>query len=141
MQIEATYFVGRLLEAVHLLLPMVAASLKARLETDHAFRGEMAVWAVRQGIAGDPRDADFAESIARQIIYRLLGKVLFFQSLRRSARHLPDLDLRDVDTARVLPTLPRLLPAPWKSTTTRSLPRTCRIGSNGRPTPRASLLR
>ncbi len=28
VQIEATYFVGRLLEAVHLLLPMVAASLK-----------------------------------------------------------------------------------------------------------------
>lgn len=105
VQIEATYFVGRLLDAVRRLLPMVSASLLSRLETDHAFRQEMSVWAVRQGIAGDPRDAEFAESIARQIIYRLLGKVLFYQSLRRSARQLPDLDLRGVDTARVLPTL------------------------------------
>ena len=105
VQIEATYFVGRLFEAVHQLLPMVSTSLQSRLETDHAFREEMAVWAVRQGIAGDPREAEFAESIARQIIYRLLGKVLFYQSLRRSARQLPDLDLRGDDTARVLPTL------------------------------------
>ena len=104
-QIDATYFVGRLLEAVHRLLPMVSGSLQFSSETDHAFREELAVWAVKQGIAGDPRDPDFAESIARQIIYRLLGKVLFYQSLRRSARQLPNLDLRGVDTSRVLPTL------------------------------------
>lgn len=103
--IDATYFVGRLLDAVHRLLPLVAESLQVRLQTDHAFRGEIAVWAVRQGIAGDPQDAEFARSIARQIIYRLLGKVLFYQSLRRAARQLPELDLRGVDSAQVLPTL------------------------------------
>jgi hypothetical protein len=105
VQVDATYFVGRLLDAVHRLLPLVANSLLVRLQTDHAFRGEMAVWAVRQGIAGDPQDPEFARSIARQIIYRLLGKVLFYQSLRRVARQLPDLDLRGVDSAQVLPTL------------------------------------
>lgn len=105
VQVDATYFVGRLLNAVHRFLSLVADSLLLRLQTDHSFRGEMAVWAVRQGIAGDPQDPEFARSIARQIIYRLLGKVLFYQSLRRVARQLPDLDLRGVDSAQVIPTL------------------------------------
>lgn len=105
VKIDATYFVGRLLDAVHKLLPLVSRSLQSRLETDHSLRHEVAVWAVRQGIAGDPRDAGFCESIARQIIYRLLGKVLFYQSLRRSARQLPDLDLSGLDTSQILPAL------------------------------------
>ena len=76
------------------LLPMVTASLLDRLTNNVSFRGEMTGWAVKQGIAGSPDDPDFAESIARQIIYRLLGKMLFYQSLRRSARQLPKLRLR-----------------------------------------------
>lgn len=105
VQIDATYFVGRLLEAVHRLLPLVSESLVSRLSTDHVFRNEMAIWAVRQGIAGDPQDVEFAQSVARQIIYRLLGKVLFYHSLRRVARHLPDLDFKGVDSSQVLPKL------------------------------------
>jgi len=105
VRIEATYFVNRLLDAVHLLLPMVSRSIHDRLGTDVTFRGELTAWAVKQAIAGDPTDPDFAESIARQIIYRLLGKILFYQSLRRSARNLPKLDFVGVDTAQVLPTL------------------------------------
>ena len=105
VKIDATYFVGRLLEAVHRLLPLVSDSLHLRLECDLPFREEIAVWAVKQGIAGDPRDLEFARSIARQIVYRLLGKVLFYQSLRRSARQLPDLDFRGVDSSQVLPGL------------------------------------
>jgi hypothetical protein len=107
VRIDATYFVRRLLDAVHRLLPWVTDSLHLRLDSDPAFREEMAVWAVKQGIAGDPRDVGFARSIARQIVYRLLGKVLFYQSLRRSARHLPDLDFRGADTSEVLPSLRR----------------------------------
>src|SRR4030065_427163 len=52
-------------------------------------------------------DRDFSLSIARQIIYRLLGKILFYQSLRRVARQLPSLDLSGVDPSQVLPTLRR----------------------------------
>jgi type I restriction enzyme M protein len=105
VEIDATYFVNRLLDAVHHLLPMVTRSIHDRLGGDVAFRNELTTWAVKQAIAGDPADPEFAQSIARQIIYRLLGKILFYQSLRRSARHLPKLDFEGVDTAQVLPKL------------------------------------
>lgn len=105
VQIDATYFVNRLLDAVHHLLPLVADSVHHRLMADAAFRGELSTWAVKQGIAGSPSDSEFAESITRQIIYRLLGKVLFYQSLRRSARQLPKLDFDRADTSEVLPGL------------------------------------
>jgi hypothetical protein len=105
VQIDATYFVNRLLDAVRHLLPMVTASLHDRMAGNSSFRGEIAAWAVPQGIAGSPDDPEFAESIARQIIYRLLGKMLFYQSLRRSARQLPKLDFDNIDTSQVLPKL------------------------------------
>ncbi len=105
VKIDATYFVNRLLDAVRHLLPIVTASLLDRLINNVTFRGEITRWAVKQGIAGSPDDPEFAASIARQIIYRLLGKVLFYQSLRRSARQLPKLDFDNVDTAQVLPKL------------------------------------
>ena len=105
VEIDATYFVNRLLDAVRHLLPMVTASLLDRITNNATFRGEITGWAVKQGIAGSPEDPDFAKSIARQIIYRLLGKMLFYQSLRRSARQLPKLDFDTLDTAQVLPKL------------------------------------
>ena len=105
VKIDATYFVNRLLDAVRHLLPIVTASLLDRLTNNVTFRGEITGWAVKQGIAGSPDDPEFADSIARQIIYRLLGKMLFYQSLRRSARQLPKLDFDNVDTAQVLPKL------------------------------------
>lgn len=105
VKIDATYFVNRLLDAMRHLLPVVTASLFDRLTSNVTFRGEIAGWAVKQGIAGSPDDPEFAESIARQIIYRLLGKILFYQSLRHSARQLPKLDFDNIDTAQVLPKL------------------------------------
>jgi SAM-dependent methyltransferase len=105
VKIDATYFVNRLLDAVRHLLPIVTASLLDRVTNNVGFRSEITAWAVKQGIAGSPDDPEFAESIARQIIYRLLGKILFYQSLRRSARQLPKLDFDNVDTAQVLPKL------------------------------------
>lgn len=105
VKIDATYFVSRLLDAVRHLLPIVAASLLDRLTNNVTFRGEITGWAVKQGIAGSPDDPEFADSIARQIIYRLLGKMLFYQSLRQSARQLPKLYLDNVDTSQVLPKL------------------------------------
>jgi len=105
VEIDATYFVNRLLDAVRHLLPIVTASLLDRLTNNVTFQSEITGWAVKQGIAGSPDDPEFAESIARQIIYRLLGKMLFYQSLRRSARQLPKLDFDNVDTAQVLPKL------------------------------------
>ena len=105
VEIDATYFVGRLIDATHRLLPMVSKSVHHRLTSDNDFRDQITGWALKQGIAGSPADPEFAESVSRQIIYRLLGKVLFYQSLRRTARQLPKLDLQDVDSSQVLKTL------------------------------------
>jgi len=107
VRIEATYFVQRLIDSVHELLPMVTDSLHMRFGMDLELRARFSQWATAQSIAGSPTDRDFALSIARQIIYRLLGKMLFYQSLRRAARHLPPLDLAGVDPSQVLPTLRR----------------------------------
>src|SRR5207248_2183943 len=73
VQLDATYFVNRLLDAVHHLLPMVSNSVHLRLQDEVPFREQMSAWAVKQGIAGSPTDPEFSESIARQIIYRILG--------------------------------------------------------------------
>ena len=105
VRIDATYFVQSLLDAVHALLPLVTDSLHVRLEMDLELRAKFNVWALTQGIAGDYRDRDYALAIARHIIYRLLGKILFYQSLRRSARQLPALNLDDIDSSQILPTL------------------------------------
>ena len=103
VNIDATYFVGRLIDAVHRLLPMVSNSIHHRMQSDPVFRKDIEKWAVKQSIAGSPTDPEFSKSISRHIIYRLLGKVLFYKSLRRSARHLPKLDLKGFKSSHVLP--------------------------------------
>ncbi|HEY2342224.1 MAG TPA: N-6 DNA methylase, partial [Chthoniobacteraceae bacterium] len=105
VQVEATYFVERLLQSVHALLPLLSSSLIEQLEMKLDLRAKVQAWAVIQGIAGGHDDPAYCDSIARQIIYRLLGKILFYQSLRRAARQLPALDLDGVETSQVLPTL------------------------------------
>ena len=105
VRIEATYFVQRLIDSVHQLLPLVTDSLHTRFGMDMDLRSRFSQWATAQSIAGSPTDREFAQSIARQIIYRLLGKILFYQSLRRVARHLPLLDLTGVDPSLALSTL------------------------------------
>jgi hypothetical protein len=107
VNVDATWFVGRLIESVHELLPLVTDSLHTRLGMDDALRGKVEKWAVTQGIGGSATDREFVESITRQIIYRLLGKILFYQSLRRAARQLPPLNVDGIESSEVLPTLNR----------------------------------
>lgn len=105
VKIDATYFVRRLIDAVHKLLPSVQATILHRIETEVPFRKEITDWALKQGIAGSPADPEFAGSISRQVIYRLLGKMLFYQSLRKSVKQLPKLDMAGLDSAKILPQL------------------------------------
>jgi hypothetical protein len=107
VNVDATWFVGRLIESVHELLPLVTDSLHHRLGVEDALRASVERWAVTQGIAGSAADREFVESITRQIIYRLLGKILFYQSLRRAARQLPPLTADGLDSSEVLPALNR----------------------------------
>lgn len=107
VNVDATWFVGRLIESVHELLPLVTDSLHTRLGMEDTLRANLVKWAVTQGIAGSAADREFVESITRQIIYRLLGKILFYQSLRRAARQLPPLSVDGIESSEVLPTLNR----------------------------------
>ncbi|SPE51716.1 hypothetical protein SBV1_1410002 [Verrucomicrobia bacterium] len=107
VNVDATWFVGRLIDSVHELLPLVTDSLHNRLGIEDTLRVNVEKWAVAQGIAGSAADREFVESITRQIIYRLLGKVLFYQSLRRAARQLPPLNVDGIENSEVLPTLNR----------------------------------
>lgn len=102
---DADFFVERLTQAVDVLKPAVKQALRTKLGVDAAFGQELSEWAVRQGIPADLRSADFIEAVVRQAIYRLMGKIIFYQSLRRAAPQLPPMDLSGLDTGQVLPRL------------------------------------
>jgi len=97
----ATYFVRRLREAVDNLWPPVERSLRTQMSRDPQFKKQLAAWTAKQGIANFG-DAAFYETVARQVVYRLVGKILFYQSLRRHVPTLPPLDLAEVNEALVM---------------------------------------
>lgn len=102
---DADFFVGRLTRAVDVLKPAVKQALRTKLGMDPAFGQELGAWAVRQGIPANLRSDDFVEGVVRQAIYRLLGKIIFYQSLHRAAPQLPPMDLSGLDTGQVFPRL------------------------------------
>jgi len=97
----ATYFVHRLREAVDTIWPSVERSLRTQMSRDPQFKKQLAAWTATQGIANFG-DAAFYETVARQVVYRLVGKILFYQSLRRYTPSLPPLDLAEVNEALVM---------------------------------------
>jgi type I restriction enzyme M protein len=102
---DADFFVERLTRAVDVLKPTVKQALRTKLGMDPAYGQRLGEWAVRQGIPADLRSDAFTEAVVRQAIYRLLGKIIFYQSLRRAAPQLPAMDLNGLDTGQVLPRL------------------------------------
>ncbi len=102
---DADFFVERLTRAVSVLKPAVKQALRTKLGMDPAFGQELSQWAVRQSIPANLRSDDFVEAVVRQAIYRLMGKIIFYQSLRRAAPQLPPMHLRGLDTGQVLPRL------------------------------------
>lgn len=102
---DADFFVGRLTRAVDVLKPAVKQALQTKLGMDPRFAQELEGWATPQGIPADLRSPDFAEAVVRQAIYRLLGKIIFYQSLHRAIAGLPEMTLDGLDTAQVLPKL------------------------------------
>jgi len=102
---DATFFVQRLTRAVGILKPHLKEALRFELRHKVQFAHELERWAIGQGIPADLRSDDFLEAVTRQAIYRLLGKVIFYQSLRRSVRSLPELSLSGMDSSYVMPRL------------------------------------
>lgn len=102
---DATFFVHRLIRAVEVLKPHLKEALRFELRHKPQFAHELERWAIGQGIPANLRSDDFLEAVTRQAIYRLLGKVIFYQSLRRSFGSLPELNLTGVDSSYVMPRL------------------------------------
>lgn len=100
VDVDSTFFVHILSEAVKTLRPLINESLASKIGRDKKFKESLFDWAVRQGIAnyGDPV---FFEIVSRQVAYRLLGKVLFYFTLQRFRADLPAMNLKGIDPATI----------------------------------------
>jgi len=100
IDVDATYFVGRLQHSVKTLYPYLQKSLTSKVGSDAKFKKNLFDWAVKQGIANYAAPG-FYETVSRQMVYRLLARILFYQTLRRHWSSLPQIDLSGLsaDTA------------------------------------------
>lgn len=88
---DATFFVKKLHTAVDNLYPDAEKSLKKKAGFGIKFRNELIAWARKQGIAGQVND-DFYRMVARQMVYRLLARIIFYETLTGKFK-LPKLEL------------------------------------------------
>lgn len=100
VDIDATFFVHRLSHAVEVLWPSIKSSLVTKVSLDVKFKNTLFDWAVKQSITNFGDEA-FYEIISRQIVYRLIGRILFYQTLRRYIKTLPEINLADVDLSQI----------------------------------------
>ncbi len=98
---DATFFVERLHRAAETIRPWVVRSVRTRTEVVHGFAKVLQDWAVKQGIA-NYGDDQFFNVVGSQIAYRFLGKVIFYETLRRWWVDLPEPELDGVDDALLL---------------------------------------
>jgi type I restriction enzyme M protein len=88
---DTTYFVARLTDAVQTIQPLIEQALIVQVGKSFKYRNALYGWAVTQGIPNI--DDTFHEMVSRQIAYRLLGRVIFYQALRRFRKDLPKMEL------------------------------------------------
>lgn len=101
IEVDSTFFVHKLSEAVKTLWPYIHKSLIAEIGKNSEFKNGLFDWAVKQGIATYEAGEKFFETVSRQIVYRLLGKILFYLTLRRFRTDIPKLDLHGISPAKV----------------------------------------
>jgi hypothetical protein len=101
IDVDSTFFVHELSGAVKTLWPHIHKSLITEIGKNAAFKNELFNWAVKQGIATYEAGEAFFETVSRQIIYRLFGKILFYLTLRRFRSDIPKLDLHGVNPSKV----------------------------------------
>lgn len=89
---DATFFVKKLHTAVENLHPDVEKTLKKKVSLEINFRNELITWARKQGI-GNAVSVDFYRMVARQMVYRLLARIIFYEAISGKYKHLPELNL------------------------------------------------
>lgn len=97
IDVDSVFFVHRLSEAVKTLRPYMHKSLITEIGKSSKFKEGLFIWAVKQGIATYEAGETFFDMVSRQIVYRLLGKILFYLTLRRFRSDIPKLDLHGID--------------------------------------------
>ncbi len=100
VDIDSTFFVHILSDAAKTLAPFINHSLIKKIGKSKKFKDELFDWAVKQCIAnyGDP---SFYQAVSRQIVYRLLGKILFYLTLRRYRSDLPIMNLENIKPSKI----------------------------------------
>jgi type I restriction-modification system DNA methylase subunit len=88
------FFIHRLTDTSYKVQPFFKQKLLEMSSADPQFRQKLNQWAVKQGFIVSDQDS-FLSTIANQIVYQLLGRLLFFQVLRRFRSDLPSLNLKN----------------------------------------------
>jgi len=101
VDIDAEFFVHRLHQAVEKMSPILKKSLSTQFSLKPQFKKDVQEWAVKQGIANYDED-EFLYVLSRQIVYRLLGKIIFYETLRRHFKELPEPDFSSLDPSLIL---------------------------------------
>jgi len=101
IEADATFFVNRLARTAEMMRGSLKHSLATTISHEPKFKKSLEEWAVKQAIANFGEEP-FFESLSRQIVYRTLGKIIFYQSLRRNIRTLPEMDFSGVDDAMIV---------------------------------------
>jgi type I restriction enzyme M protein len=94
VETDTTFFVGRLRRAVERVAPVMQTALQEKVGGDRDFRARLNDWAVKQGIPNFGDDA-FYQSVSRQIVYRMIGRIILYETLMRYSIGLPKMELRE----------------------------------------------
>lgn len=100
VDVDSTFFIHILTEAVKTLIPHIHQALIAKMGKDKKFKESLFDWAIKQAIANYD-DPAFYETVSRQAVYRLFGKVLFYLTLRRFRSDLPAMLLKEIEPSRL----------------------------------------
>lgn len=88
---DSTFFVSMVAAASEKMAKSLVGDInKAR--GGREFAKKLGRWAVKQGVS--KYDQDYWQTLAQQVAYKIIGKVLFYITLRRQNLHLPKLDLK-----------------------------------------------
>ena len=87
---DTTIFVGIVSNASDKMSVLLLKDLH-RQRSSRDFERKLKVWATKQGIG--KYDEEYWQALSRQISYRIVGKILFYMSLRRSRLELPRFEL------------------------------------------------
>ena len=101
IEVDSVFFVHKLSEAVKTLWPHIHKSLISEIGKSHKFKEGLFDWAVKQGISTYEAGEPFFEVVSRQLVYRLLGKILFYLTLRRFRTDVPKLDFHEVNPSKI----------------------------------------